>query len=202
MRTYLSFISVLMIIGMIACTSAAKKEQQSATPSDTTTVANETPAAPDYNPNTTDKEVAGIVATSLQQLFKEDLAKELIPTDNRKFIFYQYDLNGDGKKEIFVGLTGMYFCGSGGCTALLLTNAGKLIDTFTVVDYPIIIDTQKTNGWDNLLMMSNGAYHLMKFNGQKYPQNPSVEPNATETLAPTLPRVLDYLNEPYEWFAF
>ena len=75
-----------------------------------------------------------------------------------------------------MGLTGSYFCGTGGCTILLLNSDGGLITTFTVTDYPIIVSNTITKNWKDLILYSNGKNHLMKFNGKTYPSNPSVQP--------------------------
>lgn len=206
-----------LLIFSVACTAGSKQEKttgaESSAPAITEAAVAEKPAV--YDPDTTDtipgdqyginssnEQTANLVRLTLKDLYKDDLSKDLIPAESRKFIFFEYDLNGDSKKEIFVGLIGPYFCGSGGCTVLLLDNQGNRIDTFTVVDYPIVIDSQKSNGWDNLFMMSGGKYHIMKFNGKKYPSNPSVEPVLDLIPGDSLPRALNFMNEPYPWFTF
>lgn len=115
-----------------------------------------------------------LIRLTLNDLFKEDLEKGFLDSVSRRFLYDQVDLNGDGKLEILVGLTGSYFCGSGGCTVYLLTNQGDVITRFTVVDYPVYVDTQATNGWSDLVMYSGGAYRRATYNGQTYPYNPSI----------------------------
>ncbi|MEG1587295.1 MAG: hypothetical protein RR346_10510 [Bacteroidales bacterium] len=218
MRCLNCFFLSVFITGALSCTSGNKKGQsESAAPESKTT--SEIPATPakavtadpdttdnipgdQYGINSSNENTASLVRLTLKDLFKEDLGKDLIQPESRKFIFFEYDLNGDSKKEIFVGLIGPYFCGSGGCTVLLLDNEGNKINQFTVVDYPIVIDNQKTNGWDNLFMMSGGKYHVMKFNGKEYPSNPSVEPVLDVIPGDGLPRALNFVNEPYPWFTF
>ena len=117
----------------------------------------------------------GQVKIYLQTKYKNDLQKGFIDTLSRKFFVVEFDLNNDGKKELFVGLTGPYFCGSGGCNALLLGD-GKLITQFTVTNYPVFIANTSTNGWHDLVIYSNAQYRLVKFNGNKYPSNPSLAP--------------------------
>ncbi|MDZ7614753.1 MAG: hypothetical protein U5K51_14425 [Flavobacteriaceae bacterium] len=104
-------------------------------------------SAQSYGINSSSMQTAALVRLTLQNLYKDDLAKNFIQENSRKFIFFEYDLNEDGKKEIFVGLTGGYFCGSGGCTQLILDDQGNVISTFSVSDYPVIIDNNKTSGW-------------------------------------------------------
>jgi hypothetical protein len=71
-----------------------------------------------------------LVKKTVQELFKDDLDKNIIDEYSRKFIFFEYDLNEDGNKEIMVGFTGPYFCGSGGCTQMILDNKGMSSHNF------------------------------------------------------------------------
>jgi hypothetical protein len=128
--------------------------------------------------------------TFLKNYFKEDLTNNWIDSNSRKFIYELYDLNGDGQKEIFIGLTGPYFCGSGGCTCLLLNSNYQLINRFTVTDFPIILSNERSNDWLNLIIKSGSTFHLMRFNGKKYPSNPSMQRAITTAPGASLPRVL------------
>ncbi|RYY37932.1 MAG: hypothetical protein EOP46_00830 [Sphingobacteriaceae bacterium] len=148
-----------------------------------------------------DSSTSQIARTFLQQAFKEDISKGFIDSLSRKFTTYIYDLNGDGAKEIFAGLTGPYFCGSGGCTWFLLDSSGKLINRFTVSQYPVYIAKEKTNNWNNLIVLSGGKNHNLKFSGTNYPSNPSVQPvfnGDTESLQ----KALDITTEKYPWRKF
>ncbi|MXV52108.1 hypothetical protein GS399_14110 [Pedobacter sp. HMF7647] len=153
-----------------------------------------------YDTNTSSQTTADLVRNSLQEIFKSDLNS--IPENERKFIFYETDLNDDGKKEIFVGFTGTYFCGSGGCQALILSPEGKKISSFSVVDYPFTIYPGKTKGWHDLVVRSGGADRLLKWNGNKYPFNPSVEPKSKGLPTDDAPRALWNEQHPYPWFTF
>lgn len=115
-----------------------------------------------------------LIRLTLSDLFKEDLEKGFLDSASRRFLYDQVDLNGDGNLEILVGLTGSYFCGSGGCTIYLLSSQGDVITRFTVVDYPVHVDNESTNGWKNLVLNSGRKDRLVKYDGQKYPSNPSV----------------------------
>jgi len=112
----------------------------------------------------------------LRAQYKNDMSTGVLDSASRRFIVAEHDLNADGDKEIFIGLSGSYFCGSGGCTVLLLTSESKLLNTFTVVSYPVAAAVTTTNGWVDLVMSSNGKSHILKFNGIKYPSNPSIQP--------------------------
>ena len=142
-----------------------------------------------------------MVRLTLQSQFKEDLEKNIIDSLSRKFIFFEFDLNDDGSKEIFVGLIGPYFCGSGGCTQLLLDNQGNIITKFSV-SRDVVIDTKKTNGYRDLFIYSGGKNRIAKFNGKTYPSNPSTLPILKLVPGDDLPRALNFENEPYPWFTF
>jgi hypothetical protein len=147
-------------------------------------------------------QTADLVRARLVQLHAEDLRLNVVDSLSRKFIFFEYDLNGDSSKEIFVGLTGPYFCGSGGCTQFILNAQGEVISKFTVSDYPVVISTEKTNGWFDLFMQSAGDFHRVKFDGKSYPGNPSVLPKSESIPGDGLPRALDFMNDNYPWFKF
>jgi len=118
-------------------------------------------------------------AARIRKFLTEDLLKDelkLMTEADRKFQYEEVDLNEDGKKEYLVGLENPYFCGTGGCTFYLLNNDGSVITVFSVSEAPFIAMFQKTNGWRDLLVKSNGAMRILKYNGKTYPSNPSMAP--------------------------
>ena len=109
--------------------------------------------------------------------------------DGKVAYSYNYiDINGDGKKEIFVYLLGQSVSGSGGSTALIIEEKGyEIISKFTLARNPIIISEDKTNGWNDIIMQVAGggtefSYARMKFDGKKYPSNPSMAPRVKENV--------------------
>lgn len=95
------------------------------------------------------------------------------------------DLNGDGKNEVIVYLTGNAWCGSGGCTVLILAltdSSFDVVGTTTVVRLPIRVSPKKSHGWDDIIVRVQGggithAYDaVLPFNGKTYPHNPTVPP--------------------------
>lgn len=140
--------------------------------------------------------------TYLQTSLKDDLSKGIIDSVSRRYMVHEFDLDDDGNKEIFVSLTGTYFCGSGGCNIVLLSSEGKLITNFTVSEIPFIIVPEVTKGWRDLLIQSRGQYHRMKFNGVKYPSNPSMEPVDKTSPVKEVVTVFDTSIDKYEWFNF
>lgn len=115
-----------------------------------------------------------VVKKGVQQILKADLP--VMSPDQRRFKLESIDLNGDGKREHFVFFQNSYFCGSGGCTYLLLDPQGRLITRFTVADIPVIVLTSKTKGWRDLLLNHKGQTHKLRFDGKRYPGNPSTAP--------------------------
>jgi hypothetical protein len=216
MNKTLIILAVSVIFGISGCNSNEKKvtkekkdsvsvkENISVTKKDTAYDADPTDTIPGdrYGINSSSKQTADLVRLTLQDKYKSDLEKNLIDSLSRKFIFFEYDLNGDSKKEIFIGLTGPYFCGSGGCSIMLLDNQGNEITNFTVSDYPVVIDNNKSKEWKDLFILSGGKYHTMKFDGKKYPSNPSVQAELKLIPGDGLPRALNFVNEPYPWFRF
>ena len=217
----------LCILGIISftysCNSTQEKKAEEVTPVETPVTdsgssipppgVTETPAVKESTPAETpvdeskydlrsvNKQTAAVVKKALvETLLKNDLA--VIDAAQRKFIMYEMDLNGDARKEIFVGFNGSYFCGSGGCNAYLLNDDGSLITTFTVTAYPIVVGPTATKGWLDLTINSGGAKHLIKWDGTKYPGNPSIEPKTTVTPASDMPHALDWEKNPYPWFSF
>ena len=156
----------------------------------------------EYKPNTFNESTALLVKLTLQDRFKEDLKNDFIDTLSKKYIFFEEDLNGDSKNEIFVGLTGPFFCGSGGCSILLLNNQGDLITAFSVSEYPVIISNSSSNGWKDLYINSNGKYHVMKYDKKSYPSNPSVQPVLKSEPSKELTRALNFIDENYFWYKF
>ena len=95
------------------------------------------------------------------------------------------DLNDDGAQEAIVYLISAGWCGSGGCSCLILEPEGssfRIITRTTITQLPIRVLTQKTNGWHDLAVgvggggIRSGYEARLKFNGKKYPSNPSVPP--------------------------
>ena len=91
--------------------------------------------------------------------------------------YYNYvDLNDDGKNEIFAEVVGPYTSGSGGNSAVIFKdNNGVLeeVDDFKFVRNPIIISSNKTNGWNDIICESSGEgtikkYVVLKYDGEDY----------------------------------
>lgn len=131
------------------------------------------------SPSIVGEETASYIEADVAQLVdRVILAPEglSLEKDNIQYLYGQADLNGDGSKELLVLLDSSWFCGSGGCTAYLLSAQGNVLSRMTVVRTPILVDNRVTNDWKDLIVWSNGSYRRMQFNGTHYPSNPSIEP--------------------------
>ena len=114
------------------------------------------------------------------------------PQANDPFKSAFIDLNQDGVLDALVLLGSSNWCGSGGCTLLVfqgegdgvlmdqeLNNEFRLVSKITLVQQPVIVSTNQTNGWrDLLLQMSGGGAPVgtvaLQFDGEAYPSNPSM----------------------------
>jgi|SRR5450432_419246 len=95
------------------------------------------------------------------------------------------DLSGDGVPEAIIYLTSGVWCGSGGCTMLILGQQGSaytVVTKATVTRLPIRVLTTKSNGWFDLGVRVQGGgifvpYEAaLSFDGKTYPANPSAPP--------------------------
>ncbi|ATP57142.1 hypothetical protein CPT03_11995 [Pedobacter ginsengisoli] len=203
MKTPVLFLALIGSLILFSCSSSENKANNSikdsvnvSTEQATEKAQTDSEAIP-KNPN--HENTVNLVKQVLNVMFKDDVSKNLIEEKSRKFKFFEYDLNDDQKKEILVGLSGSYFCGSGGCTILLLDSQGKLINKFTVTEAPVLITPTTTSGWKDLILHSNGNDHLVKYNGKTYPSNPSVQPVYPSTPKPNAIKGLDIEEQSYSW---
>ncbi len=98
------------------------------------------------------------------------------------------DLNGDGVKDALLLLQGPTWCGSGGCTMLVfqgIRDGFKFVSHSTLIRGPLLVSAAKTRGWRDLVVEVAGGGTTpkkvaLKFDGCKYPLNPSVQPALPE----------------------
>jgi len=201
--------AILLITLLIQCQSGNNKSNSTASTSPSVDTSEAAKSSETETDNTKSdkydaqhKEKIAQVRSFLQSYLKEDLNKGLIDTMSRQFQLQVADLNKDGKNETFVGLTGPYFCGSGGCTFLLLDHTGRLNTRFTVASYPVIVDSTFTKGWRDLLVQSGGKFHRLKYTGVKYPSNPSGAPIVDFLPSKGLLSIFDSWEERKVWHIF
>jgi hypothetical protein len=100
------------------------------------------------------------------------------------FRFALQDLNGDGRADAIVLLTGREWCGSGGCTMLIFMGAEdgySFVSKITITSPPIRISNNRVRGWRTLIVSSKGKGNVaLRLNKSfQYPTNPSMQPKAT-----------------------
>lgn len=207
MKIIYPLVGLLGTVLFFSCTSdhrAANKNDDTLTVPGDTSASTMIPApaptnAIPYSDSTGNEKTVNLVKAKLATMFKDELSKKLIDEQSRKFRLFEHNLNKEPEKEIFVGLTGANFCGSGGCTVLLLTAKGDLITRFTVTGSPILIADTKTKGWNDLILHSDNKDHLIKFDGKTYPSNPSTQPVYTSNPSQTLVKGLEDSDQLYTW---
>lgn len=103
-----------------------------------------------------------------------------ISKDQRKFQVARIDLNSDGKPETLVNFVTPYFCGSGGCSMVLLDDNLQPITTFTGISPPVFVEPAVQKGWKTLIVHAAGNWRRLSYFNGSYPTNPSmVEPTAS-----------------------
>lgn len=102
-----------------------------------------------------------------------------------KYLVSFQDLNGDGQSEAIVYLMGGKWCGSGGCSTLILTqdkNSWKILTKITVTRLPIRVLFSVSHGWHNIGVwvqggnVKNGYEAELMYDGRSYPRNPTISP--------------------------
>jgi hypothetical protein len=81
------------------------------------------------------------------------------------------DLNNDGYPEAFVNISSPGLCSYRGCLTYVLTSNGKDYQSqvLTVIGGDrTIITSNKTNGWNDLILFIDKEYYLFQFDGHKY----------------------------------
>jgi hypothetical protein len=83
----------------------------------------------------------------------------------------------DKAQQIIMYVNGDDWCGSGGCSALILEPANasfKIRARFSLARLPIRVMPSKTNGWHDLAMPVGNDFVQIRFDGNRYPGNPSM----------------------------
>ena len=129
-------------------------------------------------------------AVSSQQSLDRFLRDYLGPASTDEGLTQRYfsafvDLRDDQTREAIVYIMEREWCGSGGCTTLILAPEGssyRIVTKISVSRPPIRILSTKSNGWHDLGVWVQGGgvqpgYEAkLRFDGKSYPRNPSVAP--------------------------
>lgn len=94
-------------------------------------------------------------------------------------------LRDDNSQQVIVYLIGTSWCGTGGCTTLILVpkeSSYTVLTEMSVAQQPIRVLETKSNGWHDLGVWVQGGgirpgYEArLSFDGKTYPDNPTVPP--------------------------
>ena len=119
---------------------------------------------------------------------REDLRhflKSYLRDTDIEYFAGSFDLNNDGETEAVVYLISPGYCGSGGCTTLVVTpesNSFRVISRITITRLPIRVLEESSHGWRNLSVQVQGGGIIrpyeaeLRFDGNTYPTNPTMPP--------------------------
>lgn len=96
--------------------------------------------------------------------------------ESARYVYTRADVNGDGRAEVFVFVTGPVFCGATGCTVMLFREEqGRytLVKEFAGSVPPVIVSPTRTNGWNDLVRVESREraaplYVRHTFDGKSY----------------------------------
>lgn len=103
--------------------------------------------------------------------------------DQVRYYYNRVDLDGDGKPEVLVYLTGRAVCGTGGCELLVFRSTSKgyrLVSSILLARNPVIVSRRRTHGWSDIILAVRGGgivnehFAVLRFDGREYPDNPTL----------------------------
>ena len=121
----------------------------------------------------------------IKEAIKQYLKSHKASPEDSPYTTEYTDLNGDNIEDALTLLSGVRFCGSGGCTMLVHKGIGnkkfKLLSVTSLVKIPITINESKTRGWRDITVQHANRILFskkiaLKFNGKGYPKNAATEP--------------------------
>jgi hypothetical protein len=121
---------------------------------------------------------------ALQKALEKYVGRHSEP-DDTYYSFSFVHLRNSNSAEAIVYLMGRAWCGSGGCTVLVLSPVGSnyvVNSRLTVVQLPIRILNSRHNGWRDIAVRVQGGgiqpghEARLRFNGTSYARNPTVPP--------------------------
>lgn len=108
-----------------------------------------------------------------------DYTREMVEVgggQKARYLYARADLNDDGREEVFVYLLGPFFCGTGGCNLLILTESEdgyRVVNSFPTSDLPLVATRERSHGWNDLVRKVSGGgvpteYVHHTFDGERY----------------------------------
>jgi hypothetical protein len=99
----------------------------------------------------------GSLKMFLQRFLKDPIVGEDRTT---RYVAAFADLDGHGKQEVIVYVTGWLWCGSGGCHTLVLAAEGssyRVIADIVMTRPPVRVLTKKSRGWRGIAVWVQGG---------------------------------------------
>jgi hypothetical protein len=121
----------------------------------------------------------------LKAFLRSYLNHEEDPDITTKINVVNVKTNGGKNEEFLVYISGQRWCGSGGCTMLILESdksSFTILGRVTIVRLPIRILSSMNNGHPDIgVQVSEGGIQpdyeaVLSFDGEAYPENPSIPP--------------------------
>ena len=127
------------------------------------------------------RQQASAPSTSLKAFVRTYLSPGRVPPDRTTRITVSSVKAHDGQgEEELVYVTGQRWCGSGGCTMLILEPLGssfKVLGRVTVVQLPIRLLASSSYGRPDIGVRVQPGYEaVLSFDGTSYPRNPTIPP--------------------------
>ena len=170
---YFAIRGLLLALVLTGCSAGTPPETRVSSPA--TQMASATP--------TTDVDLQ----PALQQAIAGYIKQQGAPSDeSHRFFADTIDLNGDNVLDAVAVFSSSYWCGTGGCTMLVFEGQSdktfRLVSESSLVRPPVTVSDTKTKGWRDLILTVSGGGMpaktvALKFDGQKYPLNPSDQPS-------------------------
>ncbi|MGO3181443.1 MAG: hypothetical protein ACTIJ9_01285 [Aequorivita sp.] len=166
--------TLIMVFAGLAFSSCKNQDSKKTSTETDKIEVDEGVITPEFENEINDSDLVAKVKDYITSEYLSEADLRAISEDQRTFQIEQLDLNDDGKKEVFVNFTSAYFCGTGGCSVLLLNNQIEPITKFTVTRTPLYIEPTMENGWRPVMTQSEGEWRKLIYKDGSYPSNPSV----------------------------
>lgn len=196
-------IGVIFVIFAGLSLNSCKNDPSKNTQSETTELnLSEEVITSDFEIQSQNEEVANKVKSYIIDTYLTEGDLRAISEDQKKFQLVQIDLNNDGKNEVFVNFTSSYFCGTGGCTLLLLNDQVKPVTEFTVTRTPLYVEKTMKNGWRIILTKSGEKWRQLVYKNGSYPTNPSLVEMTVESPGENAEILFDEGNDNLKTYTF
>lgn len=112
----------------------------------------------------------------LEEALREKYDLDKNSSKQTRYYYNYVDLDGDGVNEIFAEVVGRYTNGNGVDNAIIYKEHNgilKEVDDFMLINNPVIISEEKTNGWNDIIIdISENTlekkYVVLKYDGEDY----------------------------------